>query len=95
MCEYNKVNLTCCQPPNSSAKFFQADRYFQIEYSCGHWHGQAAVWCPTYTRTHRRCPPQFTHYEYRSWEVCSHCKPPTYTPWEYLINRRNQPAHCL
>ncbi|KAH8759816.1 hypothetical protein F5883DRAFT_647720 [Diaporthe sp. PMI_573] len=69
--------------------------YNKIEYSCGHWHGQAAVWCPTYTRTHRRCAPQFTHYEYRNWEVCSHCKPPTYTPWEYLINRRNQPAHCL
>lgn len=37
----------------------------QIEYACGHWHGQAAVWCPTYTRTHRRCAPHFTHYQFR------------------------------
>ncbi|KAF3765774.1 hypothetical protein M406DRAFT_255724, partial [Cryphonectria parasitica EP155] len=43
------------------------------EYACGHWHGQAAIWCPTYTRTHRRCPPQFTHYEYR-YVVCSKYK---------------------
>ncbi|KAH8768408.1 hypothetical protein F5883DRAFT_418676, partial [Diaporthe sp. PMI_573] len=65
------------------------------EFACGHWHGQAAVWCPTYTRTHRRCPPQFTHYEFRSWEDCSQCKPPTYTtPWEFMINRRNQPARA-
>ncbi|PSR82877.1 hypothetical protein BD289DRAFT_294737 [Coniella lustricola] len=49
--------------------------YNKIEYSCGHWHGQAAIWCPTYTRTHRRCPPQFTHYEYRGWEVCCMFKP--------------------
>ncbi|KAI7783466.1 hypothetical protein LA080_011813 [Diaporthe eres] len=57
--------------------------------------------CVVYKPTCCRNPPntfqyeekQFTHYEYRAWENCSRCKPPTDdTPWEFMIDRRNQPA---
>ena len=37
--------------------------FIQREYGCGHHRYIASVWCKSYTTTHRRCPPQVTHYE--------------------------------
>lgn len=38
--------------------------YIQREYSCRHFRWIASKWCRIYTITHRRCPPNITHYEW-------------------------------
>jgi hypothetical protein len=37
--------------------------FIQREYGCGHFRFIASKWCIDYTMTHKRCPPQVTHYE--------------------------------
>lgn len=61
--------------------------YTQREYQCGHYRWIAALWCRDYTRTHRRCQPNVTHFEYRADELCSQCRPKQHIPWENMIKR--------
>jgi hypothetical protein len=37
--------------------------YIQREYGCRHYRYIASKWCKSYTTTHKRCPPEITHYE--------------------------------
>ena len=44
--------------------------FTQREYRCGHFKFIAARWCNLYRRTHRRCPPEVAHFEFRANEIC-------------------------
>ncbi|KAJ4298371.1 hypothetical protein N0V88_003401 [Collariella sp. IMI 366227] len=65
--------------------------YIQREYSCQHFRWIASKWCRIYTITHKRCPPNITHYECVL-NMCGNCKsknePPV--PWEAMIRRPGQ-----
>jgi len=41
--------------------------FIQREYGCGHHRYIASRWCEVYSITHKRCPPEVTHFE---WYVC-------------------------
>ncbi|SPQ19856.1 e35763d0-0614-4668-a41e-7763e367a6f7 [Thermothielavioides terrestris] len=60
--------------------------FIQREYGCGHFRFIASKWCRSYTTTHKRCPPDVTHFEYVE-HLCGDCKdrnrPPV--PWADLI----------
>ncbi|KAK4133557.1 hypothetical protein BT67DRAFT_382683 [Trichocladium antarcticum] len=65
--------------------------FIKRKYDCYHHRFIASEWCPSYTTTHKRCPPEIKHYE---WQVkhrclCGDCKareqPPV--PWEGMIKR--------
>ncbi|KAK0633969.1 hypothetical protein B0T14DRAFT_416283 [Immersiella caudata] len=68
----------------------------QREYLCGHFRWIANKWCPDYTKTHKRCKPNVTHFEYRytpqrlSQPPCGECKSKMEprVPWESMIKRR-------
>ncbi|EGS22612.1 uncharacterized protein CTHT_0010830 [Thermochaetoides thermophila DSM 1495] len=64
--------------------------FIQREYDCGHFRWIASKWCRAYTITHKRCPPDVTHFECVD-TICGDCKakqrPPV--PWENLIMRHN------
>ncbi|EFW99004.1 hypothetical protein CMQ_4856 [Grosmannia clavigera kw1407] len=61
--------------------------FTQREYSCGHFKFIAARWCNLYKRTHRRCQPDITHFEYRANEICGQCRPQEVPEWQHLIKR--------
>ncbi|KAK4117412.1 hypothetical protein N656DRAFT_699712 [Canariomyces notabilis] len=65
--------------------------YTQREHACEHIRWIAARWCRQYTITHKRCPPNITHFEYRH-ELCGDCKARLNqkpVAWEHLITRPN------
>ncbi|AEO61161.1 hypothetical protein MYCTH_2084107 [Thermothelomyces thermophilus ATCC 42464] len=66
-------------------------KFIQREYLCGHQRFIASEWCDVYTMTHKRCPPEITHYEYVPQLLCGDCKaknqPPV--PWESMIKRHS------
>lgn len=43
--------------------------FIKRKYDCYHHRFIASEWCPSYTKTHRRCLPEIKHYE---WQV-KHC----------------------
>ncbi|KAI3530812.1 hypothetical protein CABS01_16777 [Colletotrichum abscissum] len=61
--------------------------YTEREFHCGHVRWIVSKWCPLYTRTHRRCPPCVTFFEYAGDQKCGDCKRPTEVVWESMINR--------
>ncbi|OAA57969.1 hypothetical protein SPI_06854 [Niveomyces insectorum RCEF 264] len=63
--------------------------FTQREYGCGHFKFIAARWCNVYKRTHRRCQPDITHFEYRADEICGQCRPQEIPPWRHLISPSN------
>ncbi|CAK7202886.1 hypothetical protein SEUCBS139899_005613 [Sporothrix eucalyptigena] len=65
--------------------------FTQREYSCGHFKFIAARWCNLYKRTHRRCPPEIAHFEFRADEICGQCRPQEVPAWQHLI-RTNTPV---
>ncbi|CAK7234627.1 hypothetical protein SCUCBS95973_008998 [Sporothrix curviconia] len=65
--------------------------YTQREYACGHFKFIAARWCNLYRRTHRRCPPEIAHFEYRTNEICGQCRPQEVPAWQHLV-RSNAPV---
>ncbi|CAK7231407.1 hypothetical protein SBRCBS47491_007920 [Sporothrix bragantina] len=65
--------------------------FTQREYSCGHFKFIAARWCNLYKRTHRRCPPEIAHFEFRANEICGQCRPQEVPAWQHLI-RTNTPV---
>ncbi|KAK3903988.1 hypothetical protein C8A05DRAFT_32236 [Staphylotrichum tortipilum] len=65
--------------------------FIQREYGCGHHRYIASRWCELYSITHKRCPPEVTHFECVD-NLCGDCnaknQPPV--PWEDLIKRHRK-----